>query len=93
MYREQAKGGDPFPLYPTGEATPGALCPVLGSPVQEIHGLTAASPVQGHKDDKGIGASSISGKAERAGKKRLRGDLTSVFKYLMGGNEEHYSSQ
>lgn len=32
---QQARKGDPFPLSSTGEATPGALYPVLGFSVQE----------------------------------------------------------
>ena len=48
--QKQVKGGDPSPLFSTGEATSGVLCPSLGSSVQERHGATGASPAQGHKD-------------------------------------------
>lgn len=35
-------------LRSTGEAAPGALCPVLGTPG---HGRNGESPVQGHQED------------------------------------------
>ena len=38
-------------LFSTCEATPGALCPVLGLSVQERHGSTVKSQAKGHKYD------------------------------------------
>jgi len=39
------------PLLSPGEATCGALCPVIHSLVQERHGLGGASSARDHKDD------------------------------------------
>lgn len=47
---QQTEGGDYSPLFNTGEATSGVLCPVLGSPVQGTHGHAELSPVKGHRD-------------------------------------------
>jgi len=45
------KGGDPSPLLNVGEATPGALCHILGFSVKEKHEYNGESPVKGHDDD------------------------------------------
>lgn len=51
---------DDSPLLSTDEATTGALCPALGSPVWGRYRHTGWSPVKGHKD----GASLLWRKAE-----------------------------
>ena len=55
-----------LPLYSLcpGQASPGVLYPVLGSPVQKRQGSPGESPVEGHKEDEGPGASLLGGKAE-----------------------------
>jgi len=45
-------GGEP--LHPAQEATSGVLRFILGSPVQEKHGYTGASPEKDPKDDRGM---------------------------------------
>ena len=54
---QQIKEGDPPPLLCTGEAASGVLCPVLGFSVQQTQGSLRRSPVEGHKDYEGSGAS------------------------------------
>lgn len=34
-----------------GEASPGVLCPALGSPLKEGHGAPATSPAESYEDD------------------------------------------
>jgi len=52
---QQVKGGNPLPLLCSGEASPGVLCPVLGSPVHKRQRSPGKSPAEGHKDDAGPG--------------------------------------
>jgi len=59
-----SRSRDPPHLLCHGEATFRILHSVLGSPVQKRQGSPRSSPVEGHKDDKGPGASPIWGKAE-----------------------------
>lgn len=54
---QQVREGDPFPLHSPGEAKPGALRPVPGSPVRERHRHIGEGPTNGHEDDLGTGAS------------------------------------
>jgi len=57
------EGDSPSPLS-TGE-TPGAVCPLLSSAVQDRPRLTELSPVKGQKYDEEIRAFFIRGEAER----------------------------
>ncbi|PKU40023.1 rna-directed dna polymerase from mobile element jockey-like [Limosa lapponica baueri] len=55
-----------LPLCP-GEATSGALGPVLGSPVQEGQETAGEGTAESYDDDEGPGASLLRGKAEGLG--------------------------
>ena len=48
---QQVKGGDPAPLFCTGEASPGVLHPNGESSVEERHGLIGTHPEEGHGND------------------------------------------
>ena len=43
------------------------MCPDLGPPAQEGHGVVRAGPQEGHKDDQRAGTSPLCGQAEEAG--------------------------
>lgn len=62
---QQIERGDPPPVLCPIEAASGN-CQFLYSSVQERRELLEC-PAQGYKDDEGFGASSLQGKAERAG--------------------------
>jgi len=54
-------------LWPTNQerlSSSGILRPVTGFSLQEGQGITRGSPVEGHRDDEGAGASPFQGKAK-----------------------------
>lgn len=55
----QVQGGDPSPLFGTGETTPAVLGSVPGIPVGERCGHSEASTAQVFKYDQATGASSL----------------------------------
>lgn len=57
-------GCDASHLLSAGEATPGGLSSILGSPVQERHGQ---SPMKDHEDDEVIGAPLLWGRLRELG--------------------------
>ena len=48
---QQVEGRDPVPLFCTGEASPGVLCPDAESSVQEGHEPAGACPEESHRND------------------------------------------
>lgn len=57
--------------------------------MQVRHAVAGAAPEKGCKDDEGTGARLMQGQAESAGtflpeEEKVQGDLTHVYKYLMG---------
>lgn len=81
------------PLLSSGEAASLALCPVLGSPVQERPGHAGRSPAEGHQGKQGPGATLLWGEAERAGtaqpgEEQAQGGCINVCEHLEGGCKE-----
>lgn len=73
-------GSEYCSLVSAWETTSEVLCLVLGSPVQERHGHTGASPLEGHQDAQRAAAEDVREELERSGtvqmKRRSLGDLT-----------------
>lgn len=55
----RTEGGDPSPLFSTGEITPRVLVPVLSYPVQKSYVYTAVTSAKDWKNDIETGASFI----------------------------------
>jgi len=64
------------------EATSGVLGPVLRFPAQIRHRTIAKSPVKGHKDDEGPGASALEGGAERPGSVEPEEEMNEILSML-----------
>lgn len=86
---QQLEGCDPAFLFSPGEDTPGVLCPVWGSSVQERHAAPGKGPAEAIKIIKGLEYLSYKEKLRELGlfshKRLLRGDPNNVFQYLEGG--------
>lgn len=52
---QQQDKGDHHPLF-SHEVRSGVLCPGLGPPAQESHGVVGVDPEEGHRDDPRAGA-------------------------------------
>jgi len=51
LHLQSYLGSQMWPLLCRGEATPGALCPVLGSSSKEREGTAGESLMEGYRDD------------------------------------------
>ena len=70
MHGQQLKGGDPAPLFCTGETSPGVLCPDVESSVQGRHRPVGVRPEKGLRNDPRNGTSLLQGQSERAGEEK-----------------------
>lgn len=60
-------GAVPAPLFSPDDASPGVLCPILVSSVQEIPATTGMSPEKGYEDNQETRAPHLERKAEVPG--------------------------